>query len=108
MDLLGLFLPFFTISFDVRAVDRTQCLPRFAETCSSTSSFPITRTPPSLLSKPPPSSRLRVLFVVPRVMSIYLSTDLSVSIFRAALPGLLAAVTVGFVCYISATLAAIL
>ena len=37
---------------------RPQCvLPSFAETCSSSSSIPITQSPPSPLSKPPPSSR---------------------------------------------------
>ena len=55
---------------------RPQCsLPHFAETCSSSSSIPI--TPPSPLSKPPPNSRLRVLFLVSCVMSMYLSIDLS-------------------------------
>ena len=67
---------------------RPQCvLPSFAETCSSSSSIPITQSPPSPLSKPPPSSRLRVLFFVSCVMSIYLSIDLTVHFS----PGLLAA-----------------
>ena len=82
---------------------RPQCvLPSFAETCSSSSSIPITQSPPSPLSKPPPSSRLRVLFFVSCVMSIYLSIDLSVHFFS---PGLLAA-AVSFVCYTAATLLA--
>ena len=41
-----------------------------------------------VLSKPPPSSRLRVLYFVSCVVSIHLSIDLSVLIFS---PGLLAA-----------------
>ena len=39
--------------------DRPQRIPPpFAETCSSSSSTPITQSPPSPLSKPPPSLRL--------------------------------------------------
>ena len=68
----------------------------------SSSSIPITKSPPSPLPKPPPSSRLRVLFFVSCVMSIYLSIDLSVHFFS---PGLLAA-AVSFVCYTAATLLA--
>ena len=48
----------------------------------------ISQSPPSPRSKPPPSSRLRVLFFVSCVMSIYLSNDLSE---RLLSPGLLAA-----------------
>ena len=95
---------FFTIFHKFQAwCGRTQCvLPSFAETCSSTSSILITHSPPSPLSKPPPSSRLRVLFFLSRVMSIYLSIDLSVHFFS---PGLLAA-AVSFVCYTVAALLA--
>ena len=94
VDLLGLF----TILHKCRtSCGRPQCvLPLFAETCSSSSSIPITQSPPSPLSKPPPSSRLRVLFFVSCVMIIiYLSIDLSVHFS----PGLLvAAAAAGFVC----------
>ena len=41
-------------------------------------------SPPSALSKPSNSSRLRVLFFVSCVMSTYISIDLSLSIFRLA------------------------
>ena len=84
VDLLGLFLRFFTTSFELRAVDRSVSC-HLSETCSSSSSIHITQSPPSPLSKPPPSSRLRVPFFVSCVMSIYLSIDLSVHF----LPGLL-------------------
>ena len=102
VDLLGLFLSIFHNTFRA-SYGRPQCvLPPFAETCSSSSSIPIIQSPPSLLYKPPPSSRLRVLFFVSCVMSIYLSIDLSVHFFS---PGLLAA-AVSFVCYTAATLLA--
>ena len=53
------------------ACGRPQCvLPPFAGTCSSTSSTSISLSPPSPLSKPPLSSRLRVVFIVSFVMSI--------------------------------------
>ena len=84
---------------------RPQCvLPPFAETCSSISAIPITQSPPSPLSKPPPSSRLSVLFFVSCVMSIYQSIDPSVHFFS---PGLLAANCccclrrLLYICYIS-------
>ena len=77
-------------------------LPPFAETCSSSSSFPITQYPRSPLSKPPPSSTLRVLFFVSCVMSICISIDLSVHISPGML--LIAAAAAGFVCYTSAIL----
>ena len=98
VDLLGLFTIF---NNQFRAsCGRPQCvLPPFAETCFSSSSIPITHSPPSPLSKPPPSSRLRVLFFVSCVMSIYLSIDLSAHFS----PGLLAAAAAGFVCYTAAT-----
>ena len=74
-----------------------QCLlPLFAETCSSSSSIHITQSPPSPLSMPLPSSRLRVLFFVSCVMSIYLSIDLSVHFTRGLL---VAAAAAGSVCY---------
>ena len=61
---------------------RPQCLlPPFAETCPSNSSISIRPSPPSPLSKPPRSSRLRVLFFVSCVMSIYLSIDFSCHFF---------------------------
>ena len=95
VDLLGLFLSIFHNTFRA-SYGRPQCvLPPFAETCSSSSSIPIIQSPPSPLSKPPPSSRLHVLRLVSCVMSIYLSIDLS--------PGLLLkAAAVGFVCYTAA------
>ena len=85
VDLLGLFFRIFHNT--VRpSCGRPRCvLPPFAETCSSSSSIPITQSPPSPLSTPPPRSRLRVLFFMSCVMSIYLSIDLSVHF----LPGLL-------------------
>ena len=102
VDLLGTFFYDFHNKFRA-SCGRLQCvLPLFAETCSSSSSIPITQSPPSLLYKPPPSSRLRVLFLVSCVMSIYLSIDPSVHFFS---PGLLAA-AVSFVCYTAATLLA--
>jgi len=48
--------------------------PPFAPTCPSRSSITITRSPPSLSSKPPPSSRLRVFVFVCSVMCFYLSS----------------------------------
>ena len=45
-------------------------LPPFAGTCSSSSSVPITSSRPTPVSKPPPSSRLRVFLFVSFVMSI--------------------------------------
>ena len=60
--------------------------------------YPTTRSPPSPLSKPAPRSRLRVLFLVSCVISIYLSINLSVQFS----PGLLAAAATGFVCYTAA------
>ena len=80
VDLLGLFMIFHKLR---ASCGRPQCvLPHFAETCSVSSSIPITQSPPSPLSKPPPSSWLLVLFLVSCVMSIYLSIDLSVHFFR--------------------------
>ena len=100
VDLLGLF----TIFHKLRAsCGRPQCVvPPVTEACSSSSSVPIIQSLPSPLSKPPPSSWLRVLIFVSCVMSIYLSIDLSVHIFS---PGLLTAAA-SFVCYTAATLLA--
>ena len=74
--LRGLAFDFFNFHNKLRAsCGRPQCvLPPFAGTCSSSSSIPITSSPPSPLSKPPPSSRLRVFFFVTCVISIYPST----------------------------------
>ena len=76
---------------------RPQCAqPPIADTCSSRSSIPITQSPPSPLSKQPPSSRLRVLFFVSGEMSIDLSIDLSVHFLHGLLA---AAAAAGFVYY---------
>ena len=98
---------FFTIFHKFRtSCGRPQCvLPPFAETCSSSSSIPIIHSPPSPLSKPPPSSSLRVLCFVSCVMSIYLSIELSVYFSPGLLPAA-AAAAAGFVCYTAAMLLA--
>ena len=62
MALLGLFHDFNKLR---ASCGRPQCvLPPFAETCTSSSSIHITKSPPSSFSKPSPSSRLPVLFFV--------------------------------------------
>ena len=91
----GACVRFFTIFHNkLRAsCGRPQCvLPPFAETCSSCSSIPITHSPPSPLSKPPPSSKLRV-FSVRR--DEHLSIDRPVIFYASP------AAAAGFVCYSS-------
>ena len=102
VDLLGTF--FYDFSQQVSSFVRStvMCSATFRRDLLLQLLNPITQSPPSLLYKPPPSSRLRVLFLVSCVMSIYLSIDLSVHFFS---PGLLAA-AVSFVCYTAATLLA--
>ena len=66
VDLLGLFLRFFTTSFELRAVDRSafcHLSPRPAPPAPQSLSHDLRRH--RSLSKPPPSSRLRVLFLCP-------------------------------------------
>ena len=92
----------FSQRFELRAVDRSVFCHIFAEACFSSSSIPISQSPPSTLSKPPPSSRLGVLFFVSFVMSIYLSIELSVHFFSPGPP----AADGSFVCYTIATLLA--
>ena len=84
------FSRFFTTHFELRAVDSSVLCHLSQETCSSSSSVPITKFRPSPLDKPPPGSRLRVVFLVSCVMNIYLLIDRSVHLS----PGLTVAVAV--------------
>ena len=99
VDLLGLFLRFFTTSFELRAVDRRvfcHLSPRPAPPAPQSLSHNLRRhRSPSRR----PARGCVSSFFVSCVMSIYLSIDLCVHFS----PGLLAAAAApGFVCYIAA------